>query len=303
MGLVVVVETVGAEGLYYGGSFHLLFGYVVEVDACGVALVFHVQAELLFLHRRGEVIHVFHHQRPVALRGVVAGVFQRLHEQGLRHVGHVARELTHLIGLPAIGVLIGHGKHLVGLQRVSQRHVTQGVVHGVFRRVEQARVLQLLIVGTAVQSRSVEHGRRLVYVARRAVGASHGLIFGVGLVGRHVEARRGPHRVAHLGVLAKVGQGYDVSGVGCRSALVGHPNLHAVDGHARGEVGQRAHAVVVVVVEIAREEEVAVLLIVGGVELKRRQLLAALRRHALRRALLLRGHELELQLAELQVGA
>ena len=40
------------------------------------------------------------------------------------------------------------------------------------------------------------------------------------------------------------------------------------------------------------EEEVAVLLIVGGIELKRRQLLAALRRHALRRALLLRGHEL-----------
>ena len=55
--------------------------------------------------------------------------------------------------------------------------------------------------------------------------------------------------------------------------------------------------------EVLCEEEVAVLFVVGCVYLERCELLAALRRHRLRRRLLLRGYELQLELAELQVGA
>ena len=47
----------------------------------------------------------------------------------------------------------------------------------------------------------------------------------------------------------------------------------------------------------------AVLFVVGCVYLERCELLAALRRHRLRRRLLLRGYELQLELAKLQVGA
>ena len=55
--------------------------------------------------------------------------------------------------------------------------------------------------------------------------------------------------------------------------------------------------------EVFCEEEVAVFLVVGNIELKGCQLGATLRRHALRRRILLREHGLQLQLAKLHVGA
>ena len=81
--LVVIVESVGSEELYEGLVLHLWLGYVCEVDTGGVALELHIQAELLLLHRRCEVVHVLHHQAPVALMRVVAGVLQCLHVECL----------------------------------------------------------------------------------------------------------------------------------------------------------------------------------------------------------------------------
>ena len=304
MRLVVVVESVGSEELYECLVLHLRLGYVCEVDTGGVALELHVEAELLLLYRRGEVVDVLHHEAPVALMRIVAGVLQRLHVERLVRVGDVRRELAHLIRHAAVCVLVSHGEHLVGLQRCLQRDVAQRLVHGVLRRVEQARTLQLLVVGSAHEAGySVEHGRGLVDVACGGVLRCHGCILRVGGVGRHGLSSHAPEAVRHAVVLAQVGEGDDVTGVGCVARLVRHPHLHAVDRHARREVGQRAHRLVVAVVEVLREEEVAVLLVVGGVYLERRELLAALRRHRFRRRLLLRGYELQLELAELQVGA
>ena len=53
VGLVVVVETVSAEELDDRRTLHLSLGDVGDIDARGVALVLHVEAELLLLHRRG----------------------------------------------------------------------------------------------------------------------------------------------------------------------------------------------------------------------------------------------------------
>ena len=55
--------------------------------------------------------------------------------------------------------------------------------------------------------------------------------------------------------------------------------------------------------EVVGQEEVTVFLIVGDVNLKGRQLHATLRRHTLRRRILLREDGLQLQLAKLHVGA
>ena len=49
--LVVIVQTVGSQELNHRHVLHLLFGNVREVHAGGVALVFHVEAELVLLHR------------------------------------------------------------------------------------------------------------------------------------------------------------------------------------------------------------------------------------------------------------
>ena len=236
------------------------------------------------------------------MRGVVAGVLQRFDEECAVDVGVVAGELTHLIGAAAVSVFVSHGQHLVGLQRGVERDVAQGGVDGVFRRAEQPGALNLLVVGAAHQSGAVEHRRGLVDVAGIGVAVDHRLILRVGGIGGYRRSGDRPAVVAHRGVLAEVGQRHNVAGVGSVARLVGHPDLHAVDGDAGGEVGQLAHARVVMVVEILREEEVAVLLVVGGVHLEGGVLLTALRTDALRRTLLLRGDQLQLEFAELHVG-
>ena len=131
MRIVVVVESVGSQHLDDGLVFHLCLGQIIEVYACGVALILHIEAKLLFLHLRGEIVHVFHHQIPVALTRVVAGVFERLDEETLTGVGDVGGKFSHLVGGAAIGVLVSHCQHLVGLQSALQRHVSHGGVDGV----------------------------------------------------------------------------------------------------------------------------------------------------------------------------
>ena len=87
--LVVVVKAVCAEQSYYGLVLNLLLRYIRKVDSGGVALVFHVKAELVFLDRGGKIIDILHHQVPVALPRVVAGVLKRLDEECLADILHV----------------------------------------------------------------------------------------------------------------------------------------------------------------------------------------------------------------------
>ena len=108
VGFVVIVKAVGAQVLDDGLPLDLLLGDIAEVDAGGVALIFHVKAELLLLDGGGEVVDVFHHQRPVALRGVVARILQRLDKECLRGVGDIAGELADLIGASSVGIFVGH---------------------------------------------------------------------------------------------------------------------------------------------------------------------------------------------------
>ena len=102
MCLVVIVEAVGTEHLYDGLALHLRFGDIGEVYACRIALELDVEAELVALYRRSQIVDVLHHEAPV-------------HEQRLRSVGVVGGKLAHLIGHAAVCVLIGNCKHLVGL--------------------------------------------------------------------------------------------------------------------------------------------------------------------------------------------
>ncbi len=186
MCLVVIIQSVSSEKLNHRLVFHLLFRYIREINAGSIALVFHVESELVLFHRRCEIIHVLHHQVPVALVRVVAGILQRLYEQCLLHILLVGCELTHLISLSAGSIFVCYGKHLVGLQRRLQRDISESLVHGIFRRIEQTCALQLLVVGTSHEpGNPVEHGTRLVDVPRRSIRVDHLGVFAVGIVRRH----------------------------------------------------------------------------------------------------------------------
>ena len=277
MCLVVIVEAVGTKHLNDGLSLHLRFGDISEVDASRVALELDVEAELVALYRRSQIIYVLHHEAPVGLLRIVARVLERLHEQCLRSVGIVGGKLAHLIGHAAVCVLIGNGKHLVGLQLCLERYVSESRIYGIFRRIEQSCLLQFLIVGSAFKSwYGVERSRCLVDVACGSILIHHTLILGIGCIRRHGLSSHSPRRIGYTGVLAEVGKGYDVAGVGCSGGLVGCPHFYAVNLYARRDVGQRAHPVVILVVEELRKEEVAVFLIVSRSYLKRRELLASL---------------------------
>ena len=74
MGLIVIVETVTAQQLQQRLVLHQRIGDIGQIHTCGIALELDVEAELGLLHRRREVVHVLHHQVPVALCGIVRGV-------------------------------------------------------------------------------------------------------------------------------------------------------------------------------------------------------------------------------------
>ena len=133
MGLVVIVETVAAQELQQRLVLHPGIGDIGQIHTCGITLELDVETEVGFLHRRGQVIHVLHHQVPVALGRIVRGVLQGFHEEGLRGIGQVAGKLTHLIGHATRCELIGHSEHLVRLKTGLKRHVTQRLVHAVLR--------------------------------------------------------------------------------------------------------------------------------------------------------------------------
>ena len=133
---VVIVKAVSTEYLDERLALHLRLWDIGEIDSSGVALVFHVKAELVFLYGGSQVVDVLHHQRPVALRGIVAGVLKRFDEERLGSVCDVAGELTNLIGASAVGIFVGDGEHLVSLQGGPQRDIAHRVVDGVFRRRE-----------------------------------------------------------------------------------------------------------------------------------------------------------------------
>ena len=124
VGLVVIVQTVATQQLDQRLALHPLVGDISEIHTCGIALVLDVEAELGLLDRRSQIIHVFHHQAPVALRGIVRRVFQRLHEEGFRGLCQIAGKLTHLIGNTTRGKLKGYRQYLVGLESRLQRDIT-----------------------------------------------------------------------------------------------------------------------------------------------------------------------------------
>ena len=116
MGLVVVIQAVGTDQLDDGQVFHLRLRNIREVHARGIALVFHVEPELVALHRRCQVIHVAHHQLPVRHLRRLARVLERFHVKGVGGIaGDVRGKFSHLVGLAVVRIFIGHGQHLVGL--------------------------------------------------------------------------------------------------------------------------------------------------------------------------------------------
>ena len=72
----VVVQTVGTQHTDKRLVLYLRLWYITKVHTGRIALIFHVQPELFFLHVGGQVVNVLHHQVPVSLCGVVAGVLQ-----------------------------------------------------------------------------------------------------------------------------------------------------------------------------------------------------------------------------------
>ena len=239
IGLVVVVESVGTQCSYEHGVLRLRFGDISEIHSRGVALVFHVEAELGFLHRLCQVIHVLHHQSPVGHHRRITRVLQRFHKERLAGVGVVGGKLAHLVCHTAVGVFKCHGQHLVGLQRRFKTHVSQRRVYSIFRRREQSCALHLLIIHSSSESRNgVEHGVCLVDVACCHIVVGHGIILVVGAVARHHVALSSPNGIARMSSLSQVGESHDISGVGCGGCLVCHPYLHSCYLYARGEVGQ-----------------------------------------------------------------
>ena len=83
MQFVVIVQSVTAQHPQKRALLHPAVGDIREIHTGRVALIFDVETETGLLNTRGEIVHVFHHQVPVALRGVVRGVLQRFHEECL----------------------------------------------------------------------------------------------------------------------------------------------------------------------------------------------------------------------------
>ena len=108
VGLVVIVQTVATQHLQQRPILHALIGDVCQVNARRVALELDIKPELGLLYVRGQIVHVLHHQLPVALIRIVRRVLQRLHEEGTLGIRQVIGKLTHLIGHATRGELIGH---------------------------------------------------------------------------------------------------------------------------------------------------------------------------------------------------
>ena len=304
MGLHVIVETVTAQQLQQRLVLHQCVGDIGQIHTGGVALELDVETELGLLYRRCEVVHVLHHQVPVALGGIVRGILQGFHEEGFRCLRQVAGKLAHLIGHATRCKLIGHGEHLVRLKPRLQRHVAQRLVHGVLRRCQQSGAGEFLVVHAVLKFFDTsQHRARLIDVARSSVVVHEGLILLIGTVARHRLACRLPYIVAHLHVLTEVCQGDDAAGVRGGTGLVRHPDFHSGDLDTRRQVRQRRHRLVVTLSEVVRQEEVAVLLILGHIDLEGCRVGAALRSDTLRRRFFLRKYRLQLQPAELHVRA
>ena len=283
VGFVVLVQVVSTQQSYQRTVLHLRLRDIVEIHAYGVALELNIEAELGPLHRRGEVIHVFHHQVPVTLLRMVRGVLQRPHKERLRGIRQVTGKLTHLIGHTAIGELIGDCQHLIRLQSSPQRHITQGFVHGIFRTRQQTGTRQHLEVAPCDETRNPgEHIVGLVDVTGLLILTGQRGILRIGTVARHWQSRRRPDGIAYLRI-TQIGQCHDVTGVGSHSRLIRHPDLHTVDLDTRQEVGQVRHRIVVMLTEVMCQEEVTVFLVVGSIKLKGRGLRTAFRRDTLRR--------------------
>ena len=96
--LVVIIQTVAAQEFQKRCVPDAFIGDIGEIDTCRVALELNVESELALLHLRRQIIHVLHHQLPVALSRGVRSVLQRLHKESALGIGQIGSKLTDLIG-------------------------------------------------------------------------------------------------------------------------------------------------------------------------------------------------------------
>ena len=245
------IQSVQSHHLQQRGLLQRLLGQVGEIGAGGVALVFDVHAKPVLLYLRCQIVHVFHHQPPVGLRGVVRRILQGLHKQAFVGLSQVGRKLTHLKRLAAVGIFKGHGQHLVGLQAGLQRDIAQGIVQRVFARCEQTCCRQFLVVhATNNPIECFQFGRNKINGTRGRVDVLHQRrIDIVGLIAGYRHARRRPTAVFQIHALAQFAKGHNVARVRGCTTLVGHPHLQTVNLDTRGDVGQRRHGLVITLAE------------------------------------------------------
>ena len=117
MRIVLCVQAIEVECPQEDSTLEPLFWQVTEINACRVALVLDVEAELVAYYLLcSKVIDILHHQAPSRQVGTSRSAFQQFYEECLRVVRKVACKLTHLIGCAHIGVFVGNGENVVHLQ-------------------------------------------------------------------------------------------------------------------------------------------------------------------------------------------
>ena len=84
---------------------HLLLRDITEIYAGGIALVFHIQAELLLRYGRSQIINVLHHQPPVARSRIVTGILERFHEECLLGIAEIGCKLAHPVSYTHLAVV------------------------------------------------------------------------------------------------------------------------------------------------------------------------------------------------------
>ena len=302
MCLVVVIKSVGTQHTNDRRILDSLFRDIRQINARRIALVFHVKTEFLLLDIRGKIIHVLHHQVPVALLRVTTGILERLDKKSLLGISNIRSKLTHLISYTTRCIFIGHSQYLIGLNTRLQRNITQGSIDGILRRAQKTGTLQFLKISTSNQTGSLQSSSSLVDIPGSHILGSHCLILGIGTVRRHLSGCR-PHRITDFRSFAKIGQCHDISGIGSSSRLIGYPNLHTVNRNACNEIRQLLHPFVIMIPEISGKEEVTILLIIGNIDFKWSQLYAAPAGNTLGCTLLLRSHHLQFQLSKLHIGS
>ena len=253
VGIAIGVQTIQSQHTNQQLIGGIALRQVVHVGTCRVALIHHVQLELLLLHRIGsQGIDILHHQVPIAHIGRHGRTFQQLHIKAIGGVRlAIRRELTHLIGLAPIDKAESHTEHLIRLQLGAQRDITQFLIQGIFRSLQQAGTLYLLKVSPTLKG-ATQCLRHLADAAGIGELRVQRRIEVVGLViGTGIRAGRDHSRSdMRLVVLCQVGKGHDIAALVIAASFVGNPHLDTRDLDAGGDRRQRLHELIVIIPEV-----------------------------------------------------